>query len=380
MRLIIFGGTFDPPHYGHIELISSLNFSNDDKVIILPNYIPPHKSADASPEDRLNMCRLAFPDLEVSDYEIKKGGPSYTYQTLQFFQKEYFLNRDNLIYVIGADSMKDLKTWGHPRKLSRLATFLVFRRPHYNNVAQDIKEFQDLYGGNFILSDIIGQDISSTEIRVRNAFDQARDYVPEGVFEYIKQKGLYNKYRAITDKYSQFGLSQKRIDHTLSVTLTALKLAYVYGADSEKVILAALLHDIGKNLNLKRAYELGLSISYQTIELPAICRHADFGYEIAKTFFGIKDEEVLNAIKYHTTGRPGMTLLEKIIFLADYFEPTRATPGLDKIVQTARTNIDQAVELALKNTLNFLKQNNYEIAPITISAYEYYQKENKIGI
>ncbi len=140
------------------------------------------------------------------------------------------------------------------------------------------------------------------------------------------------------------------------------------------------MHDIGKNLNLKRAYELGLSISYQTIELPAICRHADFGYEIAKTFFGIKDEEVLNAIKYHTTGRPGMTLLEKIIFLADYFEPTRATPGLDKIVQTARTNIDQAVELALKNTLNFLKQNNYEIAPITISAYEYYQKENKIGI
>ncbi|HHW90630.1 MAG TPA: nicotinate (nicotinamide) nucleotide adenylyltransferase [Clostridiales bacterium] len=380
MRLIIFGGTFDPPHNGHVELISSLNFSNDDKVIILPNYIPPHKSADASSEDRLNMCKLAFADLEVCDYEIKKGGASYTYQTLQHFQKEYSLDCDHLIYIIGADSMRDLKNWGHPHKLSRLATFLVFRRPHYNNVEKDIKDFKDLYGGNFILSDFIGQDISSTEIRVRNAFDQAGDYVPKGVYDYINQKGLYQKYRAITSKYSRFGLSQKRINHTLSVTLTALKLGYVYQVESEKIILAALLHDIGKNLSLKKAYELGLNISYKTIELPAVCRHADFGYEIAKTFFGIKDEEVLNAIKYHTTGRPDMTLLEKIILLSDYFEPTRQTPGIDKIAQVAQTDIDKAVAMALKDNLNYLKQQNYEIAPITISAYKYYQKENEFGI
>lgn len=376
MKLIIFGGTFDPPHNGHIDLLRALNFSSDDKVIVLPNYIPPHKNADASSQDRLNMCKLAFADWEVCDYEIKKGGASYTYQTLQHFQDKYSLDRDNLIYIIGADSMKDLKTWGQPDKLSQFATFLVFRRPHYDNVEQDIQEFKNLYGGSFILSDITGQDISSTEIRLRNAFDQASDCVPQSVYEYIKQNGLYNKYRTITSTYPKFHLSKKRINHILSVALTALKLGYIYQVSSEKIILASLLHDIGKSLGLKQAYEIGLSISHQTIELPGTCRHADYGYEIAKTFFGIQDQDILNAIKYHTTGRPNMSLLEKIIFISDYIEPTRKLEGLEQIANIAKTNIDQAMAIVLERNIKHLKQNNYVIAPLTISAYKFYQKEN----
>lgn len=380
MRLIIFGGTFDPPHNGHIELLKSLNFSGDDKVIVLPNYIPPHKDAQAACEDRLNMCKLAFSDWEVSDYEIKKGGPSYTYQTLEYFKQRYSLDRDNLIYLIGADSMRDLKTWGRPDKLSELATFLVFRRPNYDNVEQDIEEFKKLYGGSFILSDIIGRDISSTEIRLKNAFDKADEDVPPEVYKYIKEKGLYNKYRPIVLSYSRFNLSPKRISHILSVTLTALKLGYIYKADSEKIILASLFHDIGKSLNLKGAYEMGLRIDSDTIALPAVCRHADFGYEIAKTYFGIQDQDVLNAIKYHTTGRPNMSLLEKIIFLADYFEPTRQTPGIEEVAQMAKTDIDKAMAMALGRNIKYLNESNYEIAPLTVSAYKYYLKENAIGI
>ncbi|HEY8443687.1 MAG TPA: nicotinate (nicotinamide) nucleotide adenylyltransferase [Clostridia bacterium] len=380
MRLIIFGGTFDPPHNGHIELLKSLNFSSDDKVVVLPNYIPPHKDAQASSEDRLNMCKLAFPEWEVSDYEIKKGGPSYTYQTLEYFSQKYSLDRDSLIYIIGADSMRDLKTWGQPEKLSRLATYLVFRRPNYDDVERYIEEFKALYGGNFILSDVTGRDISSTEIRLKNAFDKAGEDVPPEVYKYIKEKGLYNRYRPIVAAYPKFNVSKKRINHILSVALTALKLGCIYKVNSEKIILASLFHDIGKSLSLKQAYEMGLKIDSDTIALPAICRHADFGYEIAKTYFGIQDQDVLNAIKYHTTGRPNMSILEKIIFLADYFEPTRQTPGIEEVAQTAKTDIDKAMAMALGRNLKYLTESNFEIAPITVSAYKYYLKENAIGI
>lgn len=380
MRLIIFGGTFDPPHNGHVEILNSLKHYEDDRIIVLPNYLPPHKSANATSQDRLNMCRLAFPDYEISDYEINKGGKSYTYQTLQYFKDQYNLDQDSLLYVIGADSMRDLKTWNSPQKLAELATFYVIKRPHYQNTGQDIEEFKKLYGGKIILSDIIGQDISSTEIRLRNAFDSIDDFVPKDVAQYIKQNCLYNRYKVITDMYPKLNLPKKRIAHILSVALTALKLGYIYKADSESVILAALFHDIGKSLNLKKAYELGLNITHYTIELPAVCRHADFGAEIARKYFGIKDEDILNAIKYHTTARADMSLLEKIIFLADYIEPTRTTPGLEPIVQTAQYDIDKAVFMTIKKTMDYLTSQNFEITPAMKSAYEFYFKEITSGV
>ncbi len=380
MRLIIFGGTFDPPHNGHIELLNSIKLYNNDRIVVLPNFIPPHKLADATSQDRLNMCKLAFPKFDISDYEIIKGGESYTYKTLQYFKEKYSLDQNTLVYVIGADSMKDLKTWSNPQELAKLATFYVIKRPHYKNVEKDIDEFKNSYGGNIILSEYVGQDISSTEIRLKNAFDAIDDLVPNDVAQYIEKNRLYQKYKNITDLYSKLDLSKKRIKHILSMAMTALKLGYIYKVNSESIILASLFHDIGKSLNLKKAYTLGLNISHETIELPAVCRHADFGTEIAKSYFGIKDEDILNAIKYHTTGRADMSVLEKIIFLADYIEPIRTTPGLEPIIQTAQHDLDKAVLMTLKKTMDYLIDKNFEITPSMKRAYEFYNKENISGI
>lgn len=376
MRLIIFGGTFDPPHNGHIGLLNSIGLRENEKIIVLPNFIPPHKSADATSQDRLNMCRLAFPKFDISDYEIYKGGESYTYQTLKHFKTEYSLDQNSLFYVIGADSMKDLKTWNSPQELARLATFLIIRRPHYETVQEDIQEFKYLYGGNFILSEFVGQDISSTEIRLKNAFGAIDDLVPHSVSKYIKENRLYQRYKKITDLYPKLNVSKKRVKHILSVALTALKLGYKYKVNSESIILASLFHDIGKSLNLKKAYVMGLNISHETIELPHVCRHADFGTEIARKYFGITDEDVLNAIKYHTTGRADMSVLEKIIFLADYIEPTRTTPGLEPIIETAQYDLDKAVLMTLKKTMDYLTAQNFEVMPSMKRAYDFYNKEN----
>lgn len=380
MRLIIFGGTFDPPHKGHIELLNSINLYNDDRIIVLPNYIPPHKSADATSQDRFNMCKLAFPEFDVSDYEIQKGGESYTYQTLQYFKEKYLVDQNTLFYVIGADSMKDLSTWNNPQELAKLTTFYVIKRPHYKNVEKDIEEFKNVYGGNFILSEYIGQDVSSTEIRLKNAFGAIDDLVPRNVVRYIEKNCLYERYKKITDMYSKLDLSKKRIKHILSVAMTALKLGYIYKVNSESIILASLFHDIGKSLNLKKAYHLGVDISHETIELPAVCRHADFGAEIAKRYFEIADEDILNAIRYHTTGRANMSVLEKIIFLADYIEPTRTTPDLELIIQTAQYDLDKAVLMTLKKIMNYLTNKNFVITPSMKRAYDFYIKENKSGI
>lgn len=376
MKLMIFGGTFDPPHNGHIELIKSLKLSAESRLIILPNHLPPHKqktSADAA--HRLKMCQIAFENYEVSDYELTKLDLSYTYKTLEDMSSKYALSRDDLIYLIGADSMHDLKTWSYPKELARLATFLVFHRPNYNDVKKDIEEFESLYDSKIILSDIVGMDLSSTEIRVRNAFSQIDGFVPDKIAQYIKDNKLYNDYKYITEYYKEMDLDEKRIHHIMNVTLTAQKLAKIHNADVEKIIVAAMLHDISKNITLKKAYKMGMDISCGTIALPAKCRHAVFGTELAKKYFHIYDTDILDAIKYHTTGRPKMSLYEKIIFLADYIEPDRKMPGLSIIRKAALTDLDLAVKLTLKSTLDYLENYKRDTAQITKDAYEFYNKE-----
>ena len=173
-------------------------------------------------------------------------------------------------------------------------------------------------------------------------------------------------------------ISSKRYIHSIGVSNTAACLAMRYGYDCRVSYLAGLLHDCAKGLSetelLDEAKKAGLEVSDIEKESPELL-HSKVGSIIAKEKYRIEDEEILSAIYYHTTGRPGMTLNEKIIFVADYIEPNRTNlPDLDKIRAVAFSDIDEAIAMMCKNTLDHLKCNGKAIDRTTIDTYEYYSQ------
>lgn len=179
-------------------------------------------------------------------------------------------------------------------------------------------------------------------------------------------------------------LPKKRFFHTLGVAHTAVCLAMRYKEDYKKAQLAGLLHDCAKCIPdqeiLAICKSFGIPVSETEHKSPYLL-HGKLGAYYSKTRFGIEDEDILNSIIYHTTGRPAMSILEKIIFLADYIEPgRREIEGLSQIRDIAFDDLDKGVYWALKNTLNYLKnQRNPELQIDNMSqnAYNYYKVKCK---
>lgn len=167
-------------------------------------------------------------------------------------------------------------------------------------------------------------------------------------------------------------LPERRYQHTLRVVETAKKLAEKYGGNQEQVETAALLHDVAKFYEKERMEAILLNeptISKDYLNYHISLWHAPVGAVVARDDFKINDTDILNAISYHTTGRVGMSLLEKLVFLADYIEPGRSFPGVDVVRQLSETNLDQAIALTLKNTVHYLVSRSSQVYPDTIHAY-----------
>ena len=176
-------------------------------------------------------------------------------------------------------------------------------------------------------------------------------------------------------------LNSKRYVHSVGVEYTAACLAFRYGEDVKKARVAGLIHDCAKcistNEKLKKAEKLGLPISECERANPDLL-HGKLGAHYAKKWFGVTDPEILSAITYHTTGKPDMTMLEKIIFVADYIEPNRKVIfELPVIRKEAYQDIDKAVIHILKNTLDFLDGKSDVIDEMTEKTYQFYCKNYK---
>ena len=195
-RVGIIGGTFDPIHLAHIYIAEEAKKKlNLDKVIFMPAGIQPLKTDKKVTEAslRLEMVQKAIEGkigFEVSDYEIKKEGKSYTYKTLEHFYKEY----KDLYFITGADCLLDIDKWKEIEKIFSLCKFVVFTRPGYNNnELVNKKRFVD--NGDIILLEVPGIHISSTEIRekiINN--EKVDDILPAVVLDIIKEKGLYREH------------------------------------------------------------------------------------------------------------------------------------------------------------------------------------------
>lgn len=197
-RVGIIGGTFDPIHLAHIYIAEEAKKKLSlDKVIFMPAGIQPLKTDKKVTEAslRLKMVQKAIEGkigFEVSDYEIKKEGKSYTYKTLEHFHEKY----EDLYFITGADCLLDIERWREIDKIFSLCKFVVFTRPGYNNqeLLNKKKFVEEKYNGEIILLEVAGIDISSTDIREKIMNNEEVDNIlPSVVLDIIKEKGLYRE-------------------------------------------------------------------------------------------------------------------------------------------------------------------------------------------
>ncbi len=350
-RIALFGGSFDPIHNAHIEIAKrALTGMDFDEIIFIPSGVSPHKdSLVTSGIHRYNMVKAAISEEErfsVSDFEIKKETKCYSFETLEEFKKRY--PEDELYFIMGDDQYEKFTTWYKWEELLTMCKFLVFTRGG-SKIEPPFAEMK-----------IPPIEISSSDIRERLKYGLcAASFVPESVLSYIKEKGLYREDERITKIKEKLkgALKESRYSHTLGVVETALSLAKHYGVSVDKAVFAAYLHDSAKNLSddelFASAEKYDIKLSDEDKKVVPIL-HSYVGKFVAMEEYGIKDEEVLDAIYYHTTGKENMSLLCKIIFIADMTEPGRKDfAGLSEIRALMYEDIDKALLKAFDSTIRY---------------------------
>lgn len=385
MKIGIMGGTFYPIHKGHLKLAEcALNQYELDEIWFMPNGIPPHKSNPTIEEmtkHRVAMVRLAIEghdDFVYQPYEVESTEVSYSYKTMLHFKETN--PTDSFYFIIGADSLFALETWKHPEILLKQCVLLAACRDGQgiDEMQQQVNHLQTVYDCDIRLLNMPFEDISSTELREKMYQDRTLPlYLPEHVFSYIVEHQLFYPDKIMElDKQVRLKLDDARYQHSVGVMQTAALLAYRYHFDIERAMIAGLLHDCAKCIpgkeKLRLCEKAGIPISDVERKSPGLL-HAKLGAYLAKNDFGIDDMELLDSICYHCTGRPQMTLFDKIIYIADYIEPNRdKAPNLTNIRELAYLDIDKCLVAILKATLNYLADSRQIMDPMTAQTYEYY--------
>ncbi len=377
-KIAIFGGSFDPVHTEHVRLVeAAIKGLGLDKLLVVPAFAPPHKRGKtlAPDRDRLDMCRLAFSHLEkveISDYEIAQGGTSYTYLTCRHFHEIY--PNTEIFWLVGTDMLRDFPTWKNPQDILDHVTLGVCARDEKDGWEKEEQlAFEKRFGKKFAVIHYNGAPVSSTEIRLLTAAGLPIDHLtPQKVAEYIETKKLY------CIPFARQALSlekEERAAHSVRVARLALARAKDLHLSERAVLTAALMHDCAKNLPANSAYLDGFAPPTEWGEIPAQVLHQYQGAYVAENYFDVRDEDVLNAIRYHTSGRPNMSEMEKLIFLSDMLEEERRYTGVDELraLFWDKDGLDKCLAEALYQTLLFLECKGGEIYPLTRAAYEFYK-------
>lgn len=380
-RIGIYGGTFNPPHLGHIQAAKAAVQALDlTRLLLIPDNIAPHKElppGSPAPEQRLEMLRLATqdaPELEVSDLELRREGVSYTFETVLALSEQY--PEAQLFLLMGTDMFVSFDTWKNTDIiLSHAALGVLCRGEKGEQEAIAQKAAQLTAGGarvELVNNPVLA--ISSTQLRRLIAFDCAEPFLPKPVAEYIRQHGLYDSganWKSLPMEQLEpivvRLLNPNRVRHVLGCRDTAVELARRWGADENDAARAGMLHDITKALDgplqLTVCQEYGKILDAFSRKYPKTL-HALTGSLVAERIFG-ENPQVVEAIRNHTTGRAEMGLLETIIYVADYMEPNRDFPGVEKLRELAFSDIYAALKLGLRMTLDHLARQGSEVSPET---------------
>lgn len=394
-KIGVYGGSFDPPHLGHIHAAQQARaMLGLDEVILIPAAVAPHKKTSyfsADSQTRLELTRLAAQaaGMRVSRIELDRPGPSYTVDTLRTLRESY--REDELYLLMGTDMFLSFFQWRDPDVIVRLATPVCMARTQTDEaLAAQLHAQAQKIKAAFGISPIILQndclEVSSTQVRRLLFFGLAEDWLLPAVLDKITQDGAYGVggvYRGLPfEELSRVSLAlhaDKRRAHAQGVSETAVLLAEKYGANPLDAARAGILHDVTKALSAaeQRSFvdHWQLPVSPFVYEQAKLL-HAKTGAAAAERIFA-ENDAVVSAIAYHTTGRAGMTLLEKIIYIADYMEPNRAFPGVERLRQAVWRDLDEGVLLGIEMTLEQLAQKGQSACEDSLAAKRWLQGSRK---
>lgn len=392
MKIGIYGGTFDPPHLGHMKAAKeAINGLGLDKLFFIPSAIPPHKIlpvSGATATQRVEMTGLMADGLsvelgrkkcvEVLDIEVERGGISYTIDTIRGLKEKY--KDSDFILLMGSDMLYSFTTWKEPEEIVNEVSLAVFARDDGEQGAMEdeIIRLNQLFHTNIQLLQLTEvTPISSTQLRNELSDNKAKEYLWEQVFGYILRHNLYGT-SAKLDSLSLEALQSvswsmvqaKRLPHIKGCEEECVRLARRWGADEGEAARAGILHDCTKYLTLEE--HLAICDKYG-IPLDEMERatdkllHAKSGAALAKYEFG-QSEDVFQAILCHTTGKGNMSVLDKILYIADYMEPNRSGfEGLEELRKLAYEDLDAAMLFGCQMAVDDMNKRGVAVHVNTLS-------------
>ena len=397
MRIGIYGGSFDPVHNGHIAMVNSaLKSGFVDLVIVIPSVRNNFKlyANKLPPPYRLCMMQetiegLGIKECFVSDIEYYIEGVSYTAVVLEKLTSDSYIKdfltsngikkkkaeeSHEFYWIMGSDTLGTFETWYKPGEILKYVTLLAAVRPgDSTDVDKAADSIKKNLGGKVEIFRLDGVDCSSSEITTTGDFSK----VPAPAREFIERHALYTENTKLSgvseEARKQFFesavwmykyLGAKRLLHTLNVGYLSAHLADVFGCDKDKALIAGALHDCAKELPIEKQLELAKKYSGDLFTEKKLL-HSPAGATFAKEEFGIEDKEILDAICYHTTGRGDMSILEKIVYLADKIEPSRNYTDLTPIREAAEKDLDSAMRMTAAAVRDKFVSQGRDIHPLT---------------
>ncbi len=403
-RVGILGGTFNPIHNAHLNIAKAAYEQLAlDEVWFMPAGCPPHKEVDfgVTAVHRAKMVELAIADMPskfiLCNIELAKQEACYTYKTLEELIGCHDNEQIKFFFIIGEDSFLDFSSWRKPERICQLADIIVARRGGSllsdKAIEKRRKAYEKAYGNKFYILDTAVMELSSSDIRRDISLNNdISSLIPASVAEYIVSNGLYIK-PILNDEFQdqlsyikkqlKQSLKPGRFIHTIGVMETAGRLAKHHDASLYKdALLAGLLHDCAKCLTdeerLRICAEQNIPVTEVEERFPQLL-HGKVGAYLALVDFNINNPAVQHAIAVHTTGCLNMSLLDKIIFVADYIEPGRdKAPRLDELRKLAYTNLDLCIYYILEDTVAYLKDKPKSMDPTTLEVLEEYKEFSQI--
>jgi nicotinate-nucleotide adenylyltransferase len=393
---LIFGGTFNPPHEGHVALAAqAVRALQPDKLLIIPTYVPPHKeNPGITFVHRFALCERAFAGIkkaEISDIERRLGGAkgtkSYTIDTLRALKREYPGNT-KFFLLIGSDMLFCFDQWYKYSSILNECTVVAAAREE--DCYSDLLE-QANHLGHVKILNIPVKRMSSTIIRGRVFFGEVTTgLLNDAVRQYIDDTGLYKtlpppdlilsedneRYTAL----AQEKLSVKRFYHSRCVADQCVKLAGLNNVDANRAYTAGILHDICKEDDPERLLEVVKRCGFEVdaVELrEKKLWHTIAGAVFARDELKITDTEIISAMRHHSTGKPAMTTLELIVYLSDWVSMDREHDYTSKFRALAEENLEHAAGVIMAFNLDYLRGLGKEISALESAATEYYVKRTE---
>jgi nicotinate-nucleotide adenylyltransferase len=283
--------------------------------------------------------------------------------------KEVYPN-DELYFIVGADMLKSFKNWKNPKDILKLCTLVCCEREGEEGFDESFKEVESLFNTKIIRLPFVGKEVSSTRIRVLASLgEEFNEYTSPKVCQYIQSRGLYLLPRLLEVK--EF-ISEERWQHSVRVAILCAEKSALANITEKEAIAMSALHDVAKNLKTDSGYLKGFTAPE---DVPEPVMHQFTGAYVAGNYFNLKDERLLNAIKYHTSGRENMTEVEALLFLSDMLEEGRKFPQVDYLRKLFDQDLYLCLYEALKHQVEYLKSTGKSIYDLTEKAYKFYKEK-----